>query len=64
MCIFWYEMIDELSFLYQYFFFFLVLTLPGIFPVCSLVRLLAGASFFIAVKNGVPLFLLNSKYLK
>lgn len=56
-------MIDELSFLYQYIL-FLVLTLPSIFPVRSLVRLLAGASFFIAVKNGVPLFLLNSKYLK
>lgn len=56
-------MIDELSFLYQYSF-FSGFNFTKYLPSLFLVRLLAGASFFIAVKNGVPLFLLNSKYLK
>lgn len=60
---FWYEMIDELSFWYQYLFFSGV-NFTEYPPSLFLVRLLAGASFFIAVKNGVSLFLLNSKYLK
>lgn len=52
-------------FLYQFIFFSdFYLYRVSIFPVCSVVRLVAGASFFIALKNGVPLFLLNSKYLK